>query len=61
MKKLRITLKRSGIAAVPRHQRSLKSLGLTRIGKSAVLPDHPSTRGMIKQLRHLLEVVEVDA
>ncbi|MBI2058649.1 MAG: 50S ribosomal protein L30 [Nitrospirae bacterium] len=61
MKRLRLTLRRSLSGTIPRHQRALKSLGLTRIDKSVVLPDNPSTQGIVAQLRHLIEVKEENA
>ncbi|MBI2890907.1 MAG: 50S ribosomal protein L30 [Nitrospirae bacterium] len=58
MSDLRITLVRSPYGILPRHRRALKSLGLTRIGKSVTLPSNPATRGIVGQLRHLIEVSE---
>jgi large subunit ribosomal protein L30 len=39
---------------------SLRSLGLRRIGQTVVKPDRPEFRGMIKTVRHLVTVEEVD-
>ena len=39
---------------------SLRSLGLRRIGQVVVKPDRPEFRGMIKTVRHLVTVEEVD-
>ncbi|MFI4971788.1 MAG: 50S ribosomal protein L30 [Hyphomicrobiales bacterium] len=40
------------------HQReTLIGLGLNKIGRVKDLPDTPSTRGMIRKLRHLVRVV----
>ena len=36
---------------------TLIGLGLNKIGRSRDLPDTPSTRGMIRKLRHLVRVV----
>jgi large subunit ribosomal protein L30 len=37
---------------------SLQGLGLRRIGTSAVVPDNPATRGLIKTVAHLVAVDE---
>jgi len=36
---------------------TLVGLGLNKIGRTRELPDTPSTRGMIRKLRHLVRVV----
>ncbi len=37
---------------------TLVGLGLNRVGRTAVLPDNPSTRGMIAKVAHMVTVVE---
>ena len=37
---------------------TLVGLGLNCIGRTSVLDDNPSTRGMIAKVAHLVEVVE---
>ena len=37
---------------------TLVGLGLNRIGRSAVLEDTPSVRGMIAKVAHMVEIVE---
>lgn len=58
-KKLKITLVRSTIGAVPRNKATAESMGLRKIGKSIILPDNEATRGQIRQIAHLLKVEEV--
>jgi large subunit ribosomal protein L30 len=36
---------------------TLVGLGLNKIGRSRDLPDTPSTRGMLRKVRHLVRVV----
>ena len=36
---------------------TLIGLGLNKIGRTRELPDTPSTRGMVRKLRHLVRVV----
>ena len=37
---------------------TLVGLGLNRIGRTSVLPDNSSTRGMIAKVAHMVAVVE---
>ncbi|MGH6664058.1 MAG: 50S ribosomal protein L30 [Pseudolabrys sp.] len=38
-------------------RQTLIGLGLNKIGRTRDLPDTPSTRGMIRKLKHLVRVV----
>ena len=58
-KKLKITLVKSTIGAVPKNKATVESMGLRKIGKSVILPDNGATRGQIRQVGHLLKVEEV--
>ena len=58
-KKLRITLVKSPISAVPKHRRTVEAMGLTKMHKTVELPDNAATRGMVKQVSHLVKVEEV--
>ena len=49
---------KSGICAPQKQKLTLKGLGFRRMGQTVVRPDNPSTRGMVLQVRHLVEVVE---
>ncbi|MBS6194868.1 MAG: 50S ribosomal protein L30 [Clostridiales bacterium] len=55
---LKITLVKSTIGAVPKHKRTVEALGLTKMHKTVELPDNAATRGMIKQVQHLVKVEE---
>ena len=47
-----------GLAGSTRYQRDVvRGLGLRRVGSSAVRPDNPMTRGMIRKVSHLVRVV----
>ena len=37
---------------------TLVGLGLNRIGRTSVLPDNPSVRGMIAKVAHMVTVVD---
>ncbi len=58
-KSLKITLVKSTIGAVPKHKKTVEALGLRKTGKTVELPDNDATRGMIRQVRHLVKVEEV--
>ncbi len=58
--KLKITLVRSTIGAIPKHRKTVQSMGLRKLNKTVVLPDDPATRGKIQQVRHLVKVEEVE-
>ena len=59
MADLKITLVKSTIGAVPKHKNTVEALGLKKLNKTVVLPDNAATRGMIKQVQHLVKVEEV--
>ena len=56
---LKITLVKSTIGAVPKHKKTIEALGLTKMHKTVELPDNAATRGMIKQVQHLVKVEEI--
>jgi large subunit ribosomal protein L30 len=60
MAELKITQVKSKIGGTSEQRNSLRSLGLRRIGQVVVKPDRPEFRGMIKAVRHLVMVEEVD-
>lgn len=57
-KKLVITQTGSDIARPETQTKTLKSLGLGKIGRSVEQPDNPSIRGMIFKVKHLVKVEE---
>ena len=57
--KLKITLVKSTIGAIPKHKKTVEALGLTKMHKTVELPDNAATRGMVKQVCHLVKVEEV--
>jgi large subunit ribosomal protein L30 len=56
MATLQITQVRSANGANPRQRASLKTLGLGKIGRSTEREDHPTVRGLVHSVRHLVEV-----
>ena len=59
MADLKVTLVKSTIGAVPKHKKTVEALGLKKLNKTVVLPDNAATRGMIKQVQHLVKVEEI--
>lgn len=57
--KLKVTQVKSQIGRKYDQERTLKALGLGRIGKTHELPDNDSIRGMIFKIKHLVEVEEI--
>ena len=58
-KKLKITLVKSPIAAIPKQRATVQALGLRKIRQSVELPDNSATRGMIQRVNHLVKVEEI--
>ena len=54
--KLRITLVKSPIGAVPKHRKTVEAMGLTKMHKTVEMPDNAATRGMVQQVQHLVKV-----
>ncbi len=59
MSALRITQVRSDIGRLEGQRRTLRALGLRRIGQSVEQPDRPEIRGMIAKVSHLVRVEPV--
>ncbi len=57
--KLKITLVKSTIGAIPKHRKTVAALGLTKMHKTVEMPDNACVRGMVKQVCHLVKVEEV--
>ena len=55
-KTLKVTQVRSAIGGTRRQRESLRGLGLSGIGVSAVVPDTAPTRGLIDKVLHLVRV-----
>ena len=57
--KVKVTLVKSPIGAIPKHRATVKALGLTKMHKTVELPDNASTRGQIQQIGYMLKVEEI--
>jgi large subunit ribosomal protein L30 len=61
MAKLKIIQKRSSIGRNQTQRRTLRALGLRKIGSTATHDDSPAVRGMIFKVKHLIEVSKDEA
>jgi len=55
---IKITQIRSVIGRKPKHRRTVKALGLKRIGHTVTQRDTPAIRGMIESVSYLVKVEE---
>ncbi|MBQ9420138.1 MAG: 50S ribosomal protein L30 [Lachnospiraceae bacterium] len=57
--KLRVTLIKSPIGAVPKNKKTVAALGLRKINSTNELPDNAAVRGMLRQVAHMVKVEEL--
>ena len=57
--KLKITLVKSPIGAVPKQKATVEALGLKKLHKTVEMTDNGAVRGMIQNVRHLVKVEEI--
>lgn len=55
---VRVKQVRSAIGCKADQGKTLKAMGLGKIGRVVELPDNDSVRGMIFKVKHLVEVVD---
>jgi large subunit ribosomal protein L30 len=58
---LKVTQVRSLVGQSGRHRGTLRALGLGKIGRTAEHRDSPELQGMLRQVRHLVQVDGKDA
>ena len=58
--RLRVTLVRSTIGFDKRQAEVVRGLGLRRLNHTVERQDVPSVRGMIRKVRHLIRVIEIE-
>jgi len=58
--RLRVTQVRSTISHIGRNRGTVRALGLHGIGSTVEIPDNEATRGMVRQVRFLVSVEEID-
>jgi large subunit ribosomal protein L30 len=57
--KLKITQTRSAIGQNQRNRGTLRALGLGKIGRSREHAESPQLAGMLRKVRHLVQIEEV--
>ena len=57
--KIKITLVRSVIGALPKQRATVRALGLRKIGSSTEQESSPAILGMVKAVSHLVSVEEI--
>ena len=57
--KLKITLVKSPIGAIPKQRATVEALGLRKLNKTVELPDNDAVRGMVWHVKHLVKVEEI--
>ncbi|MDQ0508840.1 50S ribosomal protein L30 [Aedoeadaptatus ivorii] len=58
MSTIKIKLKRSPIGSIENHRRTIKALGLRKVGQVVEKSDTPQIRGMIGKVSHMVEIVD---
>ena len=58
--RLRVTQTKSTISHIARNRATIRALGLKRIGDTVEVPANDATRGMVRQVRFLVSVEEID-
>jgi len=59
MAKLEITLVRSLIGRPKTQRTTVNTLGLRKMNQTVVQPDNAAIRGMVNQVKHLVEIKEI--
>ena len=57
--KLKVTLVKSPIGAIPKQKATVEALGLKKLNKSVELPNNDAVKGMIWHVKHLVKVEEI--
>ena len=57
--KLRVTLVKSTIGAIPKHRATVAALGLRKLNRPVEMSNNDAVRGMCKQVQHLVKVEEI--
>ena len=58
--KLKVTQVKSTISHIARNRATVRALGLHGIGSTSIVTDNPATRGMVRAVRFLVTVEEIE-
>ncbi len=53
---IKVTLVKSGIGQNKKIKQTLRALGLKKINQTIVVKNHPSIRGMLRKVSHLIKI-----
>ena len=56
--KVKVTLIKSTIGAVPKNKKTIEALGLTKLHKTVELPTHAATQGALRKVAPYVNVEE---
>jgi large subunit ribosomal protein L30 len=56
-KQITVKLKKSVIACTEKQKATVRGLGLRKIGSTRTLENTPAVRGMIKQIIHMVDIL----
>ncbi len=59
-KKLKITLVKSLIGAVPKNRQIIKSMGFKKLNSSVILPDNAATQGQLRLIAPYVKVEDAE-
>ena len=57
--KLKITLVKSPIGAIPKQRATVEALGLRKLNKTVELQNNDAVKGMVWHVKHLVKVEEI--
>jgi large subunit ribosomal protein L30 len=60
MAKIKVTQVRSAVDRGARQRGTIRALGFRRVGQTVVHEDRPEIRGMVRAVRHLVEIEEIE-
>ena len=58
VKKIKVTLVKSPIGAIPKQRATVEALGSHKLNQTVELPDNDAVKGMIFKVSHLVKVEE---
>lgn len=60
-KMMKIKLVHSATGCIPRHRKTVRGLGFNRLYEEREIADTPQSRGMVKAVCHLVEIIGEDS
>ncbi|MCE9502062.1 MAG: 50S ribosomal protein L30 [Leptospira sp.] len=59
MQEIKVTQIKSTIGTIPKHQKTMKALGLRKIGTTKIHKSNPVILGMLRTINYLVKVEKV--